>query len=312
MDRARKVSGVDRSSGVEQVGRRQERKASTLRGVNASQSGEAPSASEQQAGTQHYEQRHFTQQQAKAHYYARQEDKGQYYAEQQGQGVQFLKGLAAVQSAQQGYHYKPKEFTSSGKSILEQLREQSEAFKKVLDPKKKKNLYDATMDMMLIEQAEKSPALKAIQARLLFKIRSVKNSGAKSSEIRIAVSKIKKVIGKAKAKVKNLQNEEQLEKKRKKAEENRRKTKEEALRRELERRKKIRKIKEKNDVEESKMGLGANYGGPSEATPAEIAELASGAIGDQAMASPEAGATVDVAVADVGAVGDVGAVDVSL
>lgn len=227
---------------------------------------------------------------------------------------QYSDGQRAGQYGQRQDDARKKDYQESGNSIIDQLRAQAQSVKDAFDPKKKKNLYDATMDLMLVAQAEKPAALKAIQTRLLFKIRSVRASGAEDAEIRAAVSKLKKVIGKAKAKVKNLQKEEQLEKKRKKAEENKRKAREEAIRRELELRKKIRKVKERGDIEESKMGLGANYGGP-EGNP--YSSPAASAYGSTGTAAPviESGAVMDMAVADMGtgaADAAAGAVDVSL
>lgn len=191
-----------------------------------------------------------------------------------------------------------------GDSIIAQLQAQADAIKNAFDPKNKKNLYDATMDLTLIEQIEKVAPLKAMQSRLMFKIRAVKASGAKASEIRIAVNKLKKVLGKVKAKVKGLQKEEQLERRRKNAEEAKRRTKQEALRREKELRKKIRKAKERKDIEESKMGLGANYGGPSEGDQMELAMDGFGG-----SLSPDAGGQIDIAVGDMAAM-DAGAADV--
>lgn len=199
-------------------------------------------------------------------------------------------------------------------SFLNKLKEQAEAFKRAMDPKKQKNLYDATMDLTLLAQIEKIPGLKAMQSRLMFQIRSVKASRAENSEIRAAVTKLKKVIGKVKAKVKSLEKEALMEKKRKRAQEARRKAKERALRRELEWRRKARKAKEQKDIEESKMGLGANYGGPTGDPALEIAMEAYASMDSAAMAA-DVGAAVDVAVADVGAApvdGGAGAVDVSL
>lgn len=223
--------------------------------------------------------------------------------------------FAAWRSAQEllARQQKEKEESEKGESIISKLLDQAQSIKEAFDPKNKKNLYDATMDLTLISQMEKIPPLKAMQARILFKIRSVKTSGAKSSEIRIALNKLKKVLGKVKAKVKNLKKEEQLETSRKKAEEARRKAKEEALRRELELRKKVRKAKEQKDIEESKMGLGANYGGPGEAAAPELAMDVHTSL-EAAAPSLEAGAVMDVAVADMGAaaVDAGGAVDVSL
>ncbi len=209
-----------------------------------------------------------------------------------------------------------KEEEEESNSFLNKLKQQAEAFKRAMDPKNQKNLYDATMDLTLLSQIEKIPGLKAMQSRLMFQIRSVKASGAENSEIRAAVTKLKKVIGKVKAKVKSLEKEALMEKKRKRAQEARRKAKERALRRELEWRRKARKAKEQKDIEESKMGLGANYGGPTGDPALDIAMEAYASMDSAAMAM-DAGAVVDVAVADVGAApvdgGAVaGAVDVSL
>lgn len=223
--------------------------------------------------------------------------------------------LAAWRSAQEflARQQKAKEESEEGNSIISQLLDQAESIKEAFDPKNKKNLYDATMDLTLISQMEKVPPLKAMQVRILYKIRSIKTSGAKSSEIRVAVNKLKKVLGKVKAKIKSLKKEEQLETSRKKAEEAKRKAKEEALRRELELRKKVRKAKERKDIEESKMGLGANYGGPGEAVAPGL-EMDIHSSLEAAAPSMEPGAVMDVAVADMGAaVADAGgAVDVSL
>jgi len=209
---------------------------------------------------------------------------------------------------------KEKDSEEEGYSLIAQLKEQAEAIKKAFDPKKRRNLYDATMDLTLIAQAEKIAALKAIQTRLFFQVRSVKASGAEASEIRSAVSKLKKVIGKAKAKVKSLKEEEEMEKKRKKAEEAKRKAKERALRRELELRKKVRKAKEQKDIEDSKMGLGANYGGPT-GDPALDLVLEAYSEMNSAEVAMDVGTLVDVAVADVGTAAvdtAVAAVDVSV
>lgn len=198
---------------------------------------------------------------------------------------------------------KAAEYRASGNSVIEQLREQADSIKKAFDPKKKTNLYDATMDLMLVEQTEEIPGLRAIHAKLLFRIRSVRASRAKPGAIRAAISKLTKVIGKVKAKIKNLQKEEQLEEKRRRAEEERRRAKEEAAQRELELRKKIRKAKERSDIEESKMGLGANYGGPSEDFSPETAAAYSGTGEMLPDLGTGAGTVVDMAVADVGAGG---------
>ena len=148
--------------------------------------------------------------------------------------------------------------------FIKRMQEAVASIRNAYEDSGKTNLYDATMDLMLIANAEKEPALRAIYAKLLFKSRMVRStSGADSDEIRIALRKIGKVIGKTKTKIKKLQKEELIEKKRKKAEAEKRRKMAEELQRELERKKKIRKNRERQDVEESKMGMGANYGGES-------------------------------------------------
>lgn len=148
--------------------------------------------------------------------------------------------------------------------FIKRMQEAVSSIKKACESSGKTNLYDATMDLMLIANAEKEPALRAIHAKLLFKSRAVRaTSGADADEIRIALRKISKVIGKAKTKIKKLQKEELLEKKRKKAEAEKQRKMAEELQKELERKKKLRKNRERQDVEESKMGMGANYGGES-------------------------------------------------
>ena len=148
--------------------------------------------------------------------------------------------------------------------FIKRMQEAVASIKNACEGSGKTNLYDATMDLMLIANAEKEPALRAIHAKLLFKSRAIRaTSGADADEIRIALRKIGKVIGKTKTKIKKLQKEELLEKKRKKAEAEKQRKMAEELQKELERKKKIRKNRERQDVEESKMGMGANYGGES-------------------------------------------------
>lgn len=210
---------------------------------------------------------------------------------------------------------KRKEQQENKNNIIERLREQAEAIKKAYDPKKRKNLYDATRDLTLLAQIEKIPMLKAMQSRLMIQVRYVKQSGAESSEIRCAVNKLKKVIGKAKAKVKGLEKEALLEKKRKRAIEAKRRAKELALQREIAWRKKARKAREQKDIEESKMGMGANYGGPT-GDPALDMALEAFASMDSGAATLDVGAIVDVAVANVGAAaadaGGGGGMDISV
>lgn len=181
------------------------------------------------------------------------------------------------ESMQSAYDWKQDEEGKGIQTLIDRMKAQSQSVEKNSHKKKKKNLYDATTDLMAIAFAEKEPSLKAIHTRLLFKARMVKTSGAQSEEIKIALTKIKKVIGKVKTKIKKLKKEENIEKKRKNAERAKQRKMEEELRKELELRRKVRKNREQKDVEESQMGMGANDGGPGTNTSAAF--LASSPIG---------------------------------
>ena len=171
------------------------------------------------------------------------------------------------ENRQSAYDRQQEEEGRGIQELIDRMKAQSQSMKNTFDKKKQKNLYDATSDLMAIAFAEKEPSLKAIHTRLLFKARMVKTSGAQAGEIKIALTKIKKVIGKVKTKIKKLKKEEDIEKKRKNAEKAEQRKMEEELRRELELRRKVRKNREQKDVEESRMGMGANDGGPGANTP---------------------------------------------
>lgn len=189
---------------------------------------------------------------------------------------------AAVLTLDSMQKKKEEEKEEEEQGLVSQLLGQAEAMKESFEEQRENqtNLYDATMDLMMIANAEKETALKAIQVRLMFKMRTVKMSGAKSGEVQIAVNKIKKVIGKIKTKIKKLKEEAGIEKKRKNAEKAKKRKLEERLRRELEVRRTIRKNREKKDVEESRMGMGANYGGVAGSSPASMKDFGMSGISD--------------------------------
>lgn len=194
---------------------------------------------------------------------------------------------AAVLTLESIQKKKEEEKDEEEQGLVSKLLAQAEAMKESFNEQRENqtNLYDATMDLMAIASAERETVLKAIQVRLMFKIRTVKTSGAKSDEVQIAVNKLKKVIAKLKTKIKKLKEEAGIEKKRKNAEKAKKRKLEERLRRELEVRRTIRKNREKKDVEESRMGMGANYGGVAGSSPASIKDLGmSGLSGDMALA----------------------------
>lgn len=208
-----------------------------------------------------------------------------------------------------------KEKENGVQDIFEKAQEQINAVKKAYEKSKPKNLYDATMDLMLIANAEKEAALRVIHSRLLFKIRMFRSTGASQGEIRRATKKVNKVIAKVKVKIKKLKKEEELEKKQKEAEKAKQRKRAQELRRELEYKRKVRKNKEQQDIEESKMGMGANYGGPEEldTMPIQYYDNADAAI--DSLLLEGSGSTIDIVseagVCDAGAV-DAGGIDVLL
>ncbi|MCM1134558.1 MAG: hypothetical protein NC400_03190 [Clostridium sp.] len=185
-------------------------------------------------------------------------EKGKGFREEEAATL-YLESLQERKEKEQG----TKEQEEEGEGLITKLLNQAEAIKECFDKEKQTNLYDATMDLMAIASAERETALKAIQVRLMFKLRVIKTSGAKSGEIQVAANKIKKVLGKLKTKIKKLKEEAGIEQKRKNAEKAKQRRMAEKLRRELEVKRTIRKKREQKDVEESRMGMGANYGGPS-------------------------------------------------
>lgn len=210
--------------------------------------------------------------------------------------------------------------SDQSQDIIQQLQSEAQSIKNTFDRKKQKNLYDATMDLMAIAGTEKEASLRVIQTRLLFKARMLKSSGAQSGEIKTAVTKIKKVIAKAKSKIKKLQKEAQIEKKQENARKSKQRRLEQELKRELAIRRKVRKNKERKDVEESRMGMGANYGGPAAEEVRLGQELNSISTGQAAGADTSADilSEIDVAVtAETGisaeaAAAETAAIDISI
>ncbi len=206
--------------------------------------------------------------------------------EEKSENKGFSNEEAAVLTLESIQERKKEEEEEETQGLVSKLLGQAEAMKQSFEEQRENqtNLYDATMDLMAIASAERETVLKAIQVRLMFKIRTIKASGAKSGEVQIAVNKLKKVIGKLKTKIKKLKEEAGIEKKRKNAEKAKKRKLEERLRRELEVRRTIRKNREKKDVEESRMGMGANYGGVAGSEPAAIKDFGlAGFSGDAAL-----------------------------
>ena len=192
------------------------------------------------------------------------------YDHVKGTDAQTRNALTERTPAESRYNFLDREEKENSNDYVKQLQQQAQSIANAFDRKNQRNLYDATSDLMAIASIEQIPSLRSMHTRLLGQMQNIKGSGAEESEIRSAVTKIKKVIAKLKAKIKNLQKEEQLERKADNAKKAKRRKLEEEIRRELAVRRKVRKDREQKDVEESRMGMGANYGGPVSGTPVSL------------------------------------------
>lgn len=253
---------------------------------------------------------------------------GKNYNYMQGTDAQTETALTERTPAESRYSFLEQEEKENNNDYIKKLQQQAQSIANAFDRKNQRNLYDATSDLMAIASMEQVPSLRSMHTRLLAQMQNIKGSGAEESEIKSAVTKIKKVIAKLKAKIKNLQKEEQLEKKADNAKKAKRRKLEEEIRRELAVRRKVRKDREQKDIEESRMGMGANYGGPVSGSPVSLQyqdndilmvdEAMIDAAVDAAMEaeglSLDAGTAVAAVASDAGAaVADVGgSVDIAL
>lgn len=115
-------------------------------------------------------------------------------------------------------------------------------------------LYSSTADLMAIANTESQETLRGIYVRLSFKLWSVRAAGAtgtNSKTVKTATRSIEKVMGKVKRKIKCLQKEEEMEKKAAAARKAKQRRLQQEIRRQLAIKRKIRKNREKKDIEES-------------------------------------------------------------
>lgn len=152
---------------------------------------------------------------------------------------------------------KKKESQDNYKKTLEENQSVIASIKNTF--KQKKTLsYDAAMDLSALANTCKTNQVRNFCGKMQRKITSFKKSGADSAQIQTAVVRAKRVLKKARIKLKKLQQEEALDKRRKKAELQQEKEKERKLRTELEGRRRMRKTTEYNDILEAKKGGGCN------------------------------------------------------
>lgn len=143
---------------------------------------------------------------------------------------------------------------NSAEKIQKRPTQQKSAAKRAFERRSSSSLYSSTSDLMAIANTEDQELLRGIYVRLSFKIWSVRAAGATgtdSNAIKSATRSIEKVMGKVKAKIKGLKKEGELEKRAETARKAKQRRLQQELQRELAIKRKIRRNKEKRDVEES-------------------------------------------------------------
>lgn len=168
------------------------------------------------------------------------------------------------------------------------------------------SLYSSTSDLMAIANTEDKEILRGIYVRLSFKLWSVRASGATGADskaIKSATRSIQKVMGKVKGKIKGLRKEEEMEKKAKAAKKAKQRKLEQEIRRELAIKRRIRKNKERRDVEDSYLESDGQYSvkGYRDSLPEQVqVQLEMQAAGGVGASVIDAGMSVDEAIALAG------------
>ncbi len=129
----------------------------------------------------------------------------------------------------------------------------SNSLRRAFDRINTKKTYDGTSDLIAIANAENEASLRGICVMLSYKLRHLKFSSSDGNTAKNSARKIKKVMGKAKSKIRKLQKEAQMEKKADIAKKARKLRLQMEIRRELSLRRKVRKAKERKDVADSYM-----------------------------------------------------------
>ena len=186
------------------------------------------------------------------------------------------------------------------------LTQQNSSGKQPFIHRSSSSLYSSTSDLMAIANTEDKELLRGIYVRLSFKLWSVRASGATGADsraIKSATRSIQKVMGKVKGKIKGLRKEEEMEKKAKAAKKAKQRRLEQEIRRELAIKRRIRKNKERRDVEDSYLESDGQYSvkGYRDSLPEQVqVQLEMQAAGGSGAALLDAGMSVDEAIALAG------------
>lgn len=187
-----------------------------------------------------------------------------------------------------------------------QLSQQPSAAKQAFMRKTGSSLYSSTSDLMAIANTEDKEILRGIYVRLSFKLWSVRASGATGTDskaISSATRSIQKVMGKVKGKIKGLRKEEEMEKKAKAAKKAKQRKLEQEIRRELAIKRRIRKNKERKDVEDSYLESDGQYSAKNyrDSLPEQVqVQLEMQAAGGSGTVALDTGMSVDAAIAMAG------------
>ena len=191
-------------------------------------------------------------------------------------------------------------------SLTERMRQRTNAARKAFSVSGSNTLYSSTSDLMAIANTESQEILRGIYVRLSFKLWSVRAKGATGTDskaIKSATRSIQKVMGKVKGKIKGLQKEDEMEKKAEAARKAKQRRLQQEIRRELAIKRKIRKNKERKDIEDSYLESDGQYSlkGYMDRLPDDVLiEMEMRASGTSGTAAIDAGASVDAAIAAAG------------
>ena len=199
---------------------------------------------------------------------------------------------------------KPSEKTDS---LAERMRKRTDAARKAFSVTGSNTLYSSTPDLMAIANTESQEILRGIYVRLSFKLWAVRAKGATGTDskaIKSATRSIQKVMGKVKGKIKGLQKEDDMEKKAEAARKAKQHRLQQEIRRELAIKRKIRKNKERKDIEDSYLESDGQYSIKSymDRLPDDVLiKMEMRTSGTSGTAAVDAGVPVDVAIAAAGA-----------
>lgn len=172
---------------------------------------------------------------------------------QDTQGAYKATAGQTTQDSRNGYRSTTGQANQKAQASSPFSRQESRSLQRAFDRVNARKTYDGTSDLMAIANAENEASLQSICIMLSYKLRHLKYSNMDDNAAKSSAKKIKKVMGKARSKIRKLQKEAQMEKKAEIAKKARQHRLQMEIRRELSLRRKVRKAKERKDVADSYM-----------------------------------------------------------